>query len=113
AEYELSNTDPQGLLRTKETIALNFSGQNRGILRAIPEIYGDTQTHPRIISVMKDGASEPYITYSENDNLIARIGNPEVYLTGSHVYVIEYEVENVIRFYDTHDELYWDVNGTE
>jgi uncharacterized membrane protein YgcG len=111
AEYTLTNEDPQGRLVTKETINLVFSGQNRGILRAIPDSYGDANTHPRVLSVTRDGVSEPYITYMENGNTVVRIGDENTYITGEHGYVIEYVVENVIRFYDTHDELYWDVNG--
>lgn len=110
-QYELTNDDPQGLLQTTETIDVNFSGENRGILRAIPAVYDDTETAPRVISVSRDGKKEPYITYEENDNLVVRIGDVNTYHTGQHRYVIEYAVENVIRFYDTHDELYWDVNG--
>ncbi|MCA9324339.1 DUF2207 domain-containing protein, partial [Candidatus Saccharibacteria bacterium] len=104
ASYELSNEDPQGLLTTRETIDLNFSGQNHGILRAIPQKYGDVDTHPKVKSVSRDGAAEPYVTYSENDNLVLRIGDAGKFITGVHSYAIEYSVENVITFYDDQDE---------
>jgi len=113
ADYQLSNADPQGLLKTSEKIDVDFLVDRRGILRAIPEKYGDQDTNPKIVSVMRDGKNEPYITYSEGDNLVARIGEESTYITGLHTYEIVYEVENVIKFYDSHDELYWDVNGDQ
>lgn len=112
-KYELNNSDPQGRLITIEKIAVDFSGQNRGLLRAVPARYGDVDTNPRILSVLRDGAKEPYTTYTENNNTVIRIGDPEQYLTGKHTYEISYQVDNVIRFYDTHDELFWDINGDE
>lgn len=112
-DYQLTNNDPQGTLRTKEAITVDFSGQNRGILRAIPERNGTLKTNPVVSKVQRDGKNEPFITYSENENTVIRIGDVDTYITGEHTYLIEYEVENVIRFFETHDELYWNVNGTQ
>ena len=112
-EYDLSNMDPQGTLETIEKIELDFSGQNHGILRAIPQKNGKQDTNPRVNYVIRDGQPEPYITYEENDNLVVRIGDANVFVTGEHSYEISYTVENVITFYEDHDELYWDVNGDQ
>jgi len=113
ADYELSNDHPQGLLLITESIDLDFRGQNRGILRAIPKIYGKQDVNPVIMEVQRDGEREPYTTHGENENLVVRIGDPDVYITGQHSYELMYQVENVIRFHDTHDEFFWDVNGTD
>jgi len=41
-----------------------------------------------------------------------RIGNPDVMLPhGRHVYEIAYRTRFQLGFFDTHDELYWNVNG--
>jgi uncharacterized membrane protein len=40
-----------------------------------------------------------------------RIGDAKRYVKGNQTYVITYEVENVILFFDDHDELYWNVTG--
>ena len=111
ATYELSRDDPQGKLTITENIDLTFEDNNHGILRAIPDKYGDDDTNPKVISAMRDDAAEPFTTYSENNNLVLKIGNPALTITGSHKYELKYSVENVISFYDDHDELYWDVNG--
>ncbi len=113
ADYDLSNDHPQGSLLITEAIDLDFRGQNRGILRSIPNVYGRQDLNTQVIDVERDGEAEPYTTHSENDNLVVRIGDPDVYITGQHSYQIIYQVEDVIRFYDTHDELFWDANGTD
>jgi uncharacterized membrane protein YgcG len=124
ATYSLTNEDPQGLLTITEKIALQYSGQNQGILRSIPSKYKGTDLKLRIISVEKSIANEesasiqeyqeePYITYEENGNTVLRIGQAGTYITGGHEYILNYQVENVVSFYDEFDELYWDVNGDE
>lgn len=113
ASYKLDNTDPQGHMKIVENIKLNFSGQNRGIYRAIPIKYGDLDTNPDILNVYRDDSPEPYISYEENGNLVIKIGSSDKIITGEHEYKIEYEVENVIKFYKDYDELYWDINGDQ
>lgn len=113
ADYQLTNEHPQGELTVTEAIELDFRGQNRGILRSIPLVYGERKVHPEIIDIQRDGATEPYQLSEQGDNLVLRIGDPDVFITGEHSYEIRYRVEDVIRFYDTHDELFWDVNGTQ
>ncbi len=122
ASYELTNEDPQGLLKITETIELNFSGQNQGILRAIPNDYKGNKQNVKIVSVQRATTTsaeampyrqEPYFTYLENGNLIVRIGQAGVYITGPQSYELTYEVENVITFYDDYDELFWDINGDQ
>ena len=66
-----------------------------------------------MLSIKRDGQSEPYIIYEENDNTVVRIGNAETFITGEHTYEISYKVENVISFYDDYDEFYWDINGDQ
>ncbi|MFZ8833241.1 MAG: DUF2207 domain-containing protein, partial [Candidatus Caldipriscus sp.] len=42
-----------------------------------------------------------------------RIGDPEVLVKGENVYNITYEVKGAINYFKEHDEVYWNVNGTE
>jgi uncharacterized membrane protein YgcG len=113
ATYELNNSDPQGYMEITEDIVLNYSGQNRGILRAIPNTYRNQDLSPNVISIERDGEPEPYIVYEENANSVLRIGEQNTYITGKHQYKIRYSLENVITFYENYDELYWDVNGDQ
>jgi uncharacterized membrane protein len=40
-----------------------------------------------------------------------RIGDAKRYVKGTQTYAITYEIENVILFFNDHDELYWNVTG--
>jgi len=113
ADYRLTNQDPQGFLEVVETIELDYSGQNRGILRAIPNTYKDNDLNLSVLSVTRDAQPEPYITYEENDNTVIRIGDADTFITGVHSYELVYTLENVISFYDEYDEFFWDSNGDQ
>ncbi|PID32380.1 hypothetical protein CR970_00790 [Candidatus Saccharibacteria bacterium] len=110
--YGLDNSDRQGSMRVVETIDVTFSANNHGIERAIPKTYRDKSVDVSISSVSSSsGAPSQYKTYTSNGNLVVRIGDPDKTVTGRQSYRIAYEVRNVIRFFDDHDELYWDING--
>ncbi len=114
ADYTLDNTDKQGSMTIVETIDLTFDDQNHGILRAIPQTYKrhKLQIHVDTIS-SSTGAPTQYTTYTQNGNLVLKIGDPSRTVTGLQNYKITYHVSNVVTFYDDHDELYWDVNGDQ
>lgn len=42
-----------------------------------------------------------------------RIGDPDVTVSGPNTYIITYRIEKGLGFFDAHDELYWQVTGTE
>jgi hypothetical protein len=117
ADYFLTkDTDGAAQLKTVETITADFPAidQNHGILRALPKKYLDNNLHLSVISI-KDAAGQnlDYTTYTENDNLVLKIGDKDVYVHGPQTYVITYKSNNVIRFFDDHDEWYWDINGLD
>ena len=117
ADYYLTKDSTNAAqLKTVETITAEFPDfdQNHGILRAIPEKYLDKNLHLKIISVAdSSGKSLNYTTSTDNDNLVLKIGDKNVYVHSSQTYVITYTSNNVVRFFDTHDEWYWNVNGTQ
>lgn len=113
ADYLLTNEIAGGKLTTTEEINLTYSGQNHGILRAVPIYYKGWNTKIKIRFVERDGANEPYTTYQENDNLIIKIGDKDKTITGEHSYKIVYEQRHVVNFEGDKPEFYWDVNGTE
>lgn len=116
-EYFLDQTDAgYGRLSIKEEIIAVFPdfNQNHGILRAIPEKYRGESLNLEVASVTdENGSGYPYSTYSEFDNLVLKIGDPDIFVTGETTYNIAYSVENVVTFYDDHDELFWDINGDQ
>ena len=125
AEYELSRAADGGSQVTiTETIVPVFPefDQNRGILRAIPDLYQNVPLHTEVQSVTDaSGEDVPYeVTWYEDEDqqesfVELALGTDE-FVHGEQTYVIEYTQRNVVgAFSDTDadaDEFYWDVNGT-
>jgi len=111
--YTLSRDDPQGALGVQERIHVTFTDSNHGIFRAIPKGYNGHPLHLHVTGVFRDGNREPYSTYTSNGNDVLKIGSASSTITGSHEYDINYRVVNVMRFPADHDELDWNINGTE
>ena len=118
ADYYLDkDVDGRSTLKTVESITADFPAidQNHGIERVLPMKYDGHFTSLKIQSVKDDnGADVDYSTDTQNNNLVLRVGNADVYAHGKTNYVITYTQRDVTRFFkDTNsDEFYWDVNGT-
>ena len=113
AEYYLSRDDPQGALDVRETISVNFTDQNHGILRALPQKYNGMPLHIHVNRVSLDFHSEQYTTYTSNGNEVLKIGDPNFTISGTHVYEVDYNVVNVVRFDGKNaNQFIWNANGT-
>lgn len=110
-----------GTLTVTETIRVYAEGNKirRGIYRDFPLTFVDAEGRERevgfeILSVERDGRPEPYRTESIRRGIRIYFGSAEVLLDpGFHQYRLTYETTRQIRFFDTHDELFWNVTGTE
>ena len=108
-----------GELTVAETILVRVEGQSikRGILRDFPTGYrdraGNNVTVPfEVISVARNGVAENYAVEELSNGVRVRIGNRDVLLPrGEHAYAITYRTARQIGFFDSHDELYWNVTG--
>ncbi len=116
-----------------ETIVYDFEGaERRGIFRDIPvrDYLDDGSARAYeidVLSVTRDGSSEPYELSDEGDYLRVRIGDPDVTITGAHNYQIQYTVANGLTQYTQEQvdaigiaelepgdvEVYWDFIGGE
>lgn len=101
-----------------ETIDVTSQGESirRGIFRDLPRYYENEGARLaysyRILDIERDGRDEPHDTTTEDNAFRIRIGDEDVLLdNGRHRYVIRYEVKNQIRYFQTLDELYWNVTG--
>lgn len=112
--------EQDGDIVVTETIAVNVEGRQirRGIFREFPAYYADDGRPGKlpyrydILSVLKDGSGEPFTRDTEGNAVFLRIGDPDRYLEyREHVYQVRYRVKNQIRYFDGHDELYWNVTG--
>src|SRR4030095_13738326 len=114
ADYYLSNEDPQGTLHIVETIQVDFTDNNHGILRAIPKTYKEKSLRLHVNKIFSEsGAPSQFTTYEDSGNEVLKIGDRDRTVTGAQSYTIDYTVQNVITFYGDHDELYWDINGDQ
>lgn len=110
-----------GTLTVTETIRVHAEGNQirRGIYRDFPLTFLDAEGRERevgfqILGVERDGRQEPYRTESISRGIRIYFGSAEVLLEpGFHQYRLTYETSRQIRFFDTHDELFWNVTGTE
>ena len=103
----------------RETIEVTFHRSRHGIYRDIPFEYrddlGKTLMTPTKVLSVTDGAGRKwnYKVDKTGHRLNVRIGDPKRYVIGPQTYIITYQVENAILFFDDHDELYWNVTGND
>lgn len=117
AKYSLSkDADNRSKLLVTETLVAEFPNinQNHGIERAIPNSYDGHPVNLQIQAVKKlDGSPWEYTTYSSNDNTVIRIGDASTYVRGEQTYIIEYSARDVTKNFESGDEFFWDINGTD
>ncbi|MBK9335581.1 MAG: DUF2207 domain-containing protein [Lewinellaceae bacterium] len=95
----------------EETIEVEFSEPRHGIFRQIPlRSIVDGKTVDRLVrDVAVDGFK--FSTSRENNNLVLKIGDADVFVEGRQTYRIRYRVLNPLNFFEEHSEFYWDLLG--
>ncbi len=103
-----------GTISVTERINYNFPEPRHGIYRDIPIRYeldnGDAVIVPIEIVSVEGG---PHKIEKTRSTMRIRIGNPDKTITGMHTYTIKYIATGALRYFDEHDELYWNVTGNE
>jgi len=88
-----------------------------GIYRDFPTKYTDAYGRKYVVdfdvlSVKRNGESEPYVIQSLTNGQRIRIGSENVVVSkGWQWYEITYETKRQLGFFEGHDELYWNVTG--
>ncbi|WJR67938.1 DUF2207 domain-containing protein [Neorhizobium sp. CSC1952] len=108
-----------GELTVSETITVNAEGRNirRGIFRDFPLTMVDANGRTvrvgfDVVSVTRDGQREPWHTETVTGGIRIYAGSEDTLLrNGEHTYVFTYRTDRQIRYFDDHDELYWNVTG--
>lgn len=91
----------------------------RGIFRDFPTVYkkrngSQHKVGFKILGILKNGVPEPYHTQKMMGGTRIYIGQKDVILPpGSYEYVLTYKTDRQLRYFDDHDELYWNVTGNE
>ena len=117
--YDVAMTiEGDGSLLVEETIRYDFGlSARRGIRRFIPVAFRFDDRFDRrypidVVSVeTSQGAPDATQVSTEGDNLVIRVGDPDVTITGLHTYRLRYRVTGALNGFDDHDELNWNVIG--
>jgi uncharacterized membrane protein len=112
------HVSPDGSADVTERITLEFVGDWHGIYRKIPIEYpGPNRTnyelYLHILSVTDDqGSSLKYDSSVSNGERNLKIYIPGA-VNATRIVVITYNVSNGMRFFQDHDEFYWNVTGND
>ena len=105
-----------GSLSVTEKILYNFgSNQRHGIYRDIPLTSANGPKLVIDVSGVSNESGEEYnyTTSTSGGILHIKIGDPQLLISGTKNYIINYTVYNSIRTFKDHDELYWNVTGDQ
>ena len=113
--------DSSGLVTVTEHIKVYANGDKivYGLLRFIPlyraDVYGShKKVDFEIVAVEKNGHPEEYKAEVDGDNRKIYIGSGSTTLEpGTYTYDITYRSRGHVGFFDTYDELYWNVTGNQ
>ncbi|WP_445263479.1 DUF2207 domain-containing protein, partial [Rhizobium rhizogenes] len=113
-----------GSMNVTETIAVNAEGRaiRRGIFRDFPLTFIDpagrqAQVDFDVVSVERDGQPEEWRRERIEGGTRIYIGRADQGSTqfllspGPHTFRITYNTDRQIRYFNDHDELYWNVTG--
>lgn len=102
-----------------ERIVYNFPEARHGIYRYIPYVKTNDEGKRLKLSIENIRVTDEkntaymYITSYENDDVVLQIGDPDQTITGTHSYVISYNVKGALTYFPAHDELYWNAVGLQ
>ncbi len=110
-----------GSMIVEETIKVRAEGQQikRGVFRDFPTDYEDRLGNDyrvgfQLLEVRRDGQPEPYHTERISNGIRIYAGSSNVFLEhGVYSYSFRYRTDRQLGFFDNHDELYWNVTGTD
>lgn len=109
-----------GTIHVKETVFYDFSNLSRhGIYRTI--FYTKAESNGKTYELSfsnfsvtnRNGKSYQFQKTTSDSIITLKIGDPDRTITGSHFYVISYDVSGALGYFQNHDELYWNVTGDE
>ncbi|MDT8341937.1 MAG: DUF2207 domain-containing protein [Longimicrobiales bacterium] len=107
-----------GTLHVREVVTFRFRGSWNGVYRSIPVRYRtpagfDFRLGLRLESAtLEDGTALRVEEEGRGGSRVFRIWVPDA-RDRVHTVRLDYRVTDALRFFETHDELYWNVTGTE
>jgi len=113
--------ETDGDLLVTETIKVRAEGNRirRGIYRDFPVVFEKPsgsigKNSFDLISATRNGQPENSRVERGRRSVRVYLGQQEVWIeNGIHTYVLIYRTDRQLRFFDDHDEVYWNATGTE
>ncbi len=111
-----------GSVAVTESITYDFENAiKHGIFRLIekkhpqpPTVwYKDRRVEIEVLSVKKDGVSEPYSLTDDSKKIEIKIGDPDKEITSVHTYEVSYILRGALSYGSSGAEFYWNVTGNE
>jgi uncharacterized membrane protein YgcG len=110
-----------GSMLVNENIRVRAEGVNirRGIYRDFPTQYRDRfgnryQVDFNIVDVQRDGMPEYYFTEARLNGVRAYMGRENIFLdSGEYTYTFSYRTNRQLGYFDSYDQLYWNVTGND
>ena len=110
-----------GWLDVTETITVRAEGQQirRGIYRDFPTRYVDAYGNIVEIrydakSVQRNGSAEDFFSEDYLNGVRTYFGSADRMLShGEHTYEFRYRADRMLGYFESHDELYWNVTGND
>jgi len=107
------NINTDGVMDVEETIEVFFHEKRRGILRTVPYIFDvENKRHQINVSGLKSTSHKDKVS-KKDGNQILRMGDPNKYLTGKQVYVIQYQVASAFMDRGQEAEFFWNLTGND
>jgi hypothetical protein len=108
-----------GWIQVTETIRVRAEGNRirRGIYRDFPTQYRDKlgnryEVDFQPLTVLRNNAREDFHAQNIRDGKRVYFGSSKRYIsTGEHTYQFRYKASRMLGFFESHDELYWNVTG--
>ncbi|MEA3249739.1 MAG: DUF2207 domain-containing protein [Patescibacteria group bacterium] len=101
-----------GRITVVEKIDYFFPTPKHGIYRDIPIRYELDDGRTVVVPVeVKSVIGASYSVIRNRNAVRLKIGDPDATVTGLQRYEITYEASGALRYFDDHDELYWNVTG--
>ena len=113
--------NPDGSMTVRETITVNAEGDQirRGIYREFPTDYVDrggnrVRVRFEVISVRRNEGPVDWSVKAEGNGKRVYMGSmSQTIPPGMYTYELTYQTDRQLGFFETYDELYWNVTGDE
>ena len=110
-----------GWIEVTETIRVRSEGNRirRGIYRDFPTEYEDKLGNEyevgfKPLTVLRNNAQEDFHSQDIRGGRRVYFGSSSNFLNnGEHTYIFRYRASRMLGFFEGHDELYWNVTGTD